>query len=161
MISLVVAISKNNVIGNNGVIPWKIKGEQIRFKELTTGKTIIMGRKSFQEIGRPLLNRKTIVISNSENIVFDNCMSVKSLIEAFDLVKGEEEVFVAGGGQVYKEAFPYADKIYITIIDKIIEGNVYFPEINKYDFVKTYEERIEGEIPYTYYTYERIRKQAI
>jgi len=161
MISLVVAISKNNVIGNNGVIPWKIKGEQIRFKELTTDKTIIMGRKSFQEIGRPLLNRKTIVISNSENIVFDNCMSVKSLIEAFDLVKGEEEVFVAGGGQVYKEAFPYADKIYITIIDKIIEGNVYFPEINKYDFVKTYEERIEGEIPYTYYTYERIRKQAI
>jgi len=161
MISLVVAISKNNVIGNNGVIPWKIKGEQIRFKELTTGKTIIMGRKSFQEIGRPLPNRKTIVISNTENIVFDNCMSVKSLIEAFDLVKGEEEVFVAGGGQVYKEAFPYADKIYITIIDKIIEGNVYFPEINKYDFVKTYEERIEGEIPYTYYTYERIRKQAI
>jgi len=161
MISLVVAISKNNVIGNNGVIPWKIKGEQIRFKELTTGKTIIMGRKSFQEIGRPLPNRKTIVISNTENIVFDNCMSVKSLIEALDLVKGEEEVFVAGGGQVYKEAFPYADKIYITIIDKIIEGNVYFPEINKYDFVKTYEERIEGEIPYTYYTYERIRKQAI
>ena len=161
MISLVVAISKNNVIGNNGVIPWKIKGEQIRFKELTTGKTIIMGRKSFQEIGRPLPNRKTIVISNTENIVFDNCMSVKSLIEAFDLVKGEEEVFVAGGGQVYKEAFPYADKIYITIIDKIIEGNVYFPEINKYDFVKTYEERIEGEIPYTYYTYERIRKQTI
>jgi len=161
MISLVVAISKNNVIGNNGVIPWKIKGEQIRFKELTTGKTIIMGRKSFQEIGRPLPNRKTIVISNTENIVFDNCMSVKSLIEAFDLVKGEEEVFVAGGGQVYKEAFPYADKIYITIIDKIIDGNVYFPEINKYDFVKTYEERIEGEIPYTYYTYERIRKQAI
>ena len=158
MISLIVAVSKNNVIGNNGIIPWKIKGEQKRFKELTTGKTIIMGRKSFQEIGRPLPNRKTIVISNTENIVAENCTTVKSLIEAFDLVEGQEEVFIAGGGQVYREALPYSDKIYITVIDKIIDGNVYFPEINKDDFVKTYEERIEGEIPYTYYTYERICK---
>ena len=158
MISLIVAVSKNNVIGNNGIIPWKIKGEQKRFKELTTGKTIIMGRKSFQEIGKPLPNRKTIVISNTEDIVAENCMTVKSLIEAFDLVKGEDEVFIAGGGQVYKEALSYADKIYITVIDKIIEGNVYFSKIHMDDFVKTYEERIEEEIPYTYYTYERISK---
>jgi dihydrofolate reductase (trimethoprim resistance protein) len=156
MISLIVAVSKNNIIGNNGVIPWKIKGEQRRFKELTTGKTIIMGRKSFQEIGRPLPNRKTIVISNTFNVVADNCITVKSLIEAFDLVKGEEEAFIVGGGQVYKDALSYTDKIYITVIDKIIEGNVYFPEIHKADFVKTYEKKIEGEIPYTYYTYERI-----
>ncbi|HEY5560372.1 MAG TPA: dihydrofolate reductase [Clostridiaceae bacterium] len=158
MISLIVAVSKNNIIGNNGVIPWKIKGEQSRFKELTIGKTIIMGRKSFQEIGKPLPNRKTIIISSTKNIMADNCITVKSLIEAFELVKGEEEVFVVGGGQVYKEAMCYSDKIYITVIDKIIDGNVYFPEINKDDFVKTYEERIKGEIPYTYYTYERISK---
>ncbi|MCB2362105.1 dihydrofolate reductase [Clostridium estertheticum] len=156
MISLIVAVSKNNIIGNNGVIPWKIKGEQRRFKELTTGKTIIMGRKSFQEIGRPLPNRKTIVISNTLNVVADNCITVKSLIEAFDLVKGEEEAFIVGGGQVYKDSLSYTDKIYITVIDKIIEGNVYFPEIHKADFVKTYEKKIEGKIPYTYYTYERI-----
>ena len=158
MISLIVAVTKNNVIGNNGVIHWKIKGEQRRFKELTTGKIIIIGRKSFEEIGKPLPNRKTIVISNTENIIADNCITVKSLIEAFELVKGEEEVFIAGGGQVYKEALCYADKIYITVIDKIIEGNVYFPEINKDDFAKTYEEEIEGEIPYTYYTFQRIRE---
>jgi len=157
MASLIVAISKNNVIGNNGIMPWKIKGEQKRFKELTTGKTIIVGRKSFQEIGKPLPNRKTIIISTTENIVTDNCTTVKSLLEAFNLAKDEEEIFIAGGGQVYKEALPYADKIYITIIDKIVEGNVYFPEINKEDFIKTYEERIDGEIPYTYYTYERVR----
>ena len=158
MISIIVAVSKNNIIGNNGVIPWKIKGEQRRFKELTTGKIVIMGRKSFQEIGKPLPNRKTIIISNTENIVADNCITVKSLIEAFELVKGEEEVFIAGGGQVYKEALSYSDKIYITVIDKIIEGNIYFPEIHKDEFAKTYEEKIEGEIPYTYYTFERIRK---
>lgn len=155
MISLIVAVSKNNVIGNNGIIPWKIKGEQKRFKELTTGKTIIMGRKSFEEIGRPLPNRKTILISNTQRIESENCTTVKSLLEAFNIVKDEDEAFVAGGGQVYKEAFPYADRIYITVIDKIIDGNVYFPEVSENDFVKTYEERIDGEIPYTYYTYER------
>ena len=145
MISLIVAVSKNNVIGNNGVIPWKIKGEQKRFKELTTGKTIIMGRKSFEEIGKPLPNRKTILISNTQHIELENCVTVNSLLEAF----------VAGGGQVYKEAFPYADRIYITVIDKMVDGNVYFPEICEDDFIKTYEERIDGEIPYTYFTYER------
>jgi dihydrofolate reductase (trimethoprim resistance protein) len=155
MISLIVAVAKNNVIGNNGIIPWKIKGEQKRFRELTTGKTIIMGRKSFEEIGRPLPNRKTILISNTQHIESENCTTVKSLFEAFDLVKNENEVFVAGGGQVYKDSFPFADRIYITVIDKIIDGNVFFPEICKDDFVKIYEERIDGEIPYTYYTYEK------
>ena len=158
MISLIVAVSKNNVIGNNGTIPWKISGEQKRFKELTTGKTIIMGRKSFQEIGRPLPNRRTIVISNTESIEADNCRTVKSLIKGLELVKVETEVFVVGGGQVYKEALPLAEKIYITVIDKIIEGNVYFPQIDKEEFVITYEEKIDGEIPYTYYTYERKSK---
>ena len=158
MISLIVAVAKNNVIGNNGIIPWKIKGEQRRFKELTTGKTIIMGRKSFEEIGRPLPNRKTILISNTQNIATENCTTVKSLSEAFDLVKDEDEVFVAGGGQVYKEAYPYAYRIYITVIDKIIDGNVYFPPISQDEFVKIYEERIDGDVPYTYYTYERIKR---
>lgn len=158
MISLIVAVAKNNVIGNNGIIPWRIKGEQRRFKELTTGKTIIMGRKSFEEIGSPLPNRKTILISNTQNIATESCTTVKSLSEAFDLIKDQDEVFVAGGGQVYKETYPYADRIYITVIDKTIDGNVYFPQICEDDFVKTYEERIDGEIPYTYYTYERIKR---
>jgi dihydrofolate reductase/dihydrofolate reductase (trimethoprim resistance protein) len=158
VVSLIVAVSKNNVIGNNNVIPWKIKGEQKRFKELTIGKTIIMGRKTFESIGKPLPNRRTIIISTTENISYDNCITVPSLEDAFALIKDNEEVFVAGGGQVYKESMPYADKIYITVIDKIIDGNVYFPEVDDHDFEKTYEEKVDGEIPYTYYTYERIKK---
>jgi dihydrofolate reductase/dihydrofolate reductase (trimethoprim resistance protein) len=157
MISLIVAVAKNNVMGNNGIIPWKIKGEQIRFKELTIGKTIIMGRKSFEEIGRPLPNRKTIIISNTQNIVAENCTTVKSLFETFALVKDEDEVFVAGGEQVYREAFPYADRIYITVINKNIDGNVYFPEIHEDEFIKTYEQQIDGETTYTYYAYERTK----
>lgn len=159
MISLIVAVSKNNVIGNNGIIPWKIKGEQQRFKDLTIGKTIIIGRKSFQEIGKPLPNRKTILISTTEQIHTDLCTTVASLQEAFDLTNQEDEVFVAGGGQVYKDALPFADKIYLTIIDKEIEGAVYFPQLNETEFKKTYEERVEGEFPYTYYTYERIKNR--
>ena len=85
----------------------------------------------------------------------DNCTTVKSLFEALELVKSEDEVFIAGGGQVYRDAMPYTNRIYITVIDRTIDGNVYFPEIYESDFTKTYEERIDGEIPYTYYTYER------
>lgn len=157
MISIIVAVTKNNVIGNKGTMPWNIKGEQRRFKELTTGHTIIVGRKTFEAEGKPLPNRKTIIISKTKNIEFENCVTVKSLEEALELAKDEREIFIAGGGAIYKQALPMTDKIYLTIIDKVIEGDVYFPEINKEEFVKTYEERIEGEIPYTYYTYERIK----
>lgn len=160
MISAIVAVAKNNVIGNKGEIPWKIKGEQKRFRELTIGKSIIMGRKSFEEIGRPLPERKTVVISRSRDFTYENCITVKSLDQALEILKDEEEIFIAGGGRVYKDAFDYCKKIYLTVIDKEIEGDVFFPQINKEEFRKTYEKKIDGEIPYTYYTYERIDKTA-
>lgn len=155
MISIIVAVAKNNVIGNNGIMPWKIKGEQIRFKELTTGHTIIIGRKTFEAEGKPLPNRRTIVVSTTKNIEGKNCVTVKSLEEALELAKDEKEIFIAGGGEIYRQVLPMTDKVYLTIIDKVIEGDVYFPKVNEVEFVKTHEERIEGEIPYTYYTYER------
>lgn len=160
MISIIVAVSKNYVIGNNGIIPWNIKGEQTRFRELTTGKTIIMGRNSFDEIGNPLPNRKTILISRSKTVTTDSCITVTSLEEALRLAKEEEEVFIAGGGRVYQEALPFTDRIYLTIIDKVVEGDVYFPKIDTSIFLKTYEQQVPGEIPYTYYTYERINKNT-
>jgi dihydrofolate reductase/dihydrofolate reductase (trimethoprim resistance protein) len=160
MISMIAAISKNNVIGNKGVIPWRIKGEQKRFKELTLGKAIIMGRKTYQEIEKPLPNRKTIVISSTENIAAENCFTVKSLAEAIALTKDEPEIFIAGGGQVYKEAMPLTNRIYLTVIDQYIDDDVYFPEIDLSDFNMTYEEIVEGEIPFTYYTYDRVKRQS-
>lgn len=161
MISAIVAVAKNNVIGNKGQIPWKIKGEQKRFRDLTIGKSIIMGRKSFEEIGRPLPGRKTIVISRSSNFTYENCFTVRSFKEALEILKNEEEIFIAGGGKVYEEAFPYCSRIYLTVIDKEIEGDVFFPEVNEKEFKKIYEKKIDGEIPYTYYTYERIEKTVI
>lgn len=156
-ISIIVAITKNNVIGKGGIIPWRIKGEQRRFRELTTGNTIIMGRNSYDEIGKPLPNRNTIVVSRTKVYEAENCKTVKSLSEALELCKGQEEVFISGGGQLYAEALPLTERIYLTIIDKTIKGDVFFT-YNKNDFYVTHEERIEGEIPFTYYTLEKKKR---
>lgn len=156
IISIIAAVSKNNVIGRDGKIPWHIPGEQKRFRELTTGKTIIIGRKSFEEIGRPLPDRKTVVLSKTKNYSAENCITVDSFSKALELLENEKEVFIAGGAEVYKAALPYAEYIYLTVIDRCFEGNVYFPDFNKDDFTVIYEQRVEGPIPYTYYTYKRI-----
>ena len=154
MIALIVAFAKNQVIGNKGCIPWKIKGEQRRFKELTTGNVVIMGRRSYEEIGRPLPNRTTIVVSNTKNFDGENCMTAKSLAEAIRLA-GDKDIYISGGAKLYKEALPLVEKMYITEIDSEIEGDTYFPPFEKDQFVKEINEKVEGEIPYTYVTYTR------
>jgi dihydrofolate reductase len=154
MIAIIAAMSKNRVIGNQGKIPWRIKGEQRRFKELTTGNTIIMGKRSYEEIGRPLPDRKTIVVSSTKSYVAENLITACSLQEALNIAE-EEKVFIAGGEQLYREALPIANTLYITEIDLVTEGDTYFPEFNKEDYILTEEIYFEGEIPYRYLTYQR------
>lgn len=154
MISLIVAFAKNQVIGNKGCIPWKIKGEQKRFKELTTGNVVVMGRRSYEEIGRPLPNRTTIVISNTKNYDGDHCITATSLAEAIELA-GQKDIYISGGARLYEEALPLVEKMYITEIDCDIPGDTYFPSFDKNQFVKEINERFEGEVPYTYVTYTR------
>ncbi|MBQ8199999.1 MAG: dihydrofolate reductase, partial [Lachnospiraceae bacterium] len=105
MIGLIVARSKNNVIGKNGKIPWKIKGEQKQFRELTTGNVVIMGRKSYEEIGRPLPNRRNIIVSGTKKFEGDNLETVSSLKEAI-AAAGDAVIYVAGGYVLFKEALP-------------------------------------------------------
>ena len=154
MIALIVAFDKNQVIGNKGCIPWRIKGEQKRFKELTTGNVVIMGRKSYEEIGRPLPNRTTIVISGTKNFDAENCMTAKSVREAIELA-GDRDIYISGGARVYEEALPFVEKMYITEIEAEVEGDTYFPAFDKEQFVKEIELQVDGEIPYTYVTYTR------
>ena len=154
MIALIVAYAKNQVIGNKGRIPWKIKGEQRRFKELTTGNVVIMGRRSYEEIGRPLPNRTTIVVSNTANFDGENCLTAKSLTEAIRLA-GNKNIYISGGAKLYEEALPLVEKMYITEIDCDIEGDTYFPPFESDQFIKEINEKFEGEIPYTYVTYTR------
>lgn len=154
MISLIVAYANNRVIGNKGCIPWKIKGEQKRFRELTTGNVVIMGRRSYEEIGRPLPNRTTIVVSNTKNFDAENCMTAASLEEAIKLA-GDRDCYISGGARLYEEALPLVEKMYITEIDAVIEGDTLFPEFDENEFVKEVNESFEGEIDYTYVTYTR------
>ncbi|MBQ8823082.1 MAG: dihydrofolate reductase [Lachnospiraceae bacterium] len=154
MLGLIVAYAENRVIGKDGMIPWRIKGEQLRFKELTTGNVVIMGRRSYEEIGRPLPNRTTIVISSTKNFDQENCYTVKSVQEAIELA-GDRDAYISGGAGVYREALPYVDKMYITEIHKEVEGDTYFPEFDKDEWIREVEKEVDGEIPYTYVTYTR------
>lgn len=155
MIGLIVARSKNNVIGKNGEIPWKIKGEQKQFKELTTGNVVIMGRKSYEEIGHPLPNRKNVVVSKTKSFVDENLITVESLQEAI-AITNDEQVYIAGGYGLFKEALPLVDKMYITEIDIIIDdGDVFFPEFDAREFDFAIGETSGDDIKYTRTIYTR------
>lgn len=154
MIGLIVAYAKNRVIGNEGQIPWRIKGEQKRFRELTTGNVVVMGRRSYEEIGRPLPNRMTYVVSNTKNFDQEGVKTVKSIQEAIDLA-GDKNVYISGGARIYEEAMPYVEKMYITEVELEVDGDTFFPEFDENLYEKTIDERVEGEIPYTYVTYTR------
>ena len=157
MVSLIVARSKNNVIGKNGQIPWKIKGEQKQFRELTTGNVVVMGRKSYEEIGHPLPNRMNIVVSNTANYSGENLITVNSLGEAIR-VAGKADIYISGGYGLYIEALPIVDKMYITEIDMEIEdGDVFFPEFDKEDFTVDVGETAGEDIKYTRIIYTRKR----
>lgn len=157
MIGLIVARSKNNVIGKNGEIPWKIKGEQKQFKELTTGNVVVMGRKSYKEIGHPLPNRQNIVVSKSKTFTGVNLVTVTSLQEALACANGEN-IYIAGGYGLFKEVLPLVDKMYITEVDITIDnGDVFFPEFDESEFDKTIGETSGDDIKYTRTIYTRKR----
>lgn len=155
MIGLIVARSKNNIIGKNGVIPWKIKGEQKQFRELTTGNVVIMGRRSYDEIGHPLPNRETIVVSSTKEYLGENLHTAKSVKEAIGML-GDKDGFIAGGYGVYLEAIPLVDTMYITEVDMIVEnGDTVFPEFDTNDFDICIDETLGDEIKFTRTTYTR------
>jgi dihydrofolate reductase len=154
MKALIVAYAQNKVIGNKGKIPWTIKGEQKRFKDLTTGNVVIMGRRSYEEIGKPLPDRYTIVVSQTRKYEADNCITVDSFAKALEIA-GDRDVYVSGGSGLYAEAIDIVDKMYVTEIEAPIEGDTYFPEFDKNKFTKEVNQHFEGEQPYTYVTYTR------
>jgi dihydrofolate reductase len=129
IISIIAAVSNNNVIGKDNKLPWHLPGDLKRFKELTTGHTIIMGRKTFESIGRPLPSRRNIVVTRNKDYKADGVEIIHSIKEALDLVKNEDEVFIIGGEEIYKLALPMANKIYLTRINKEYDGDAFFPEL--------------------------------
>lgn len=154
MISVIAAYAHGRVIGCAGKIPWSIPGEQARFRELTTGNVVVMGRRTYEEIGRPLPNRDTILVSSTLSVEQEHCTTVPTLAQALALAGGRE-VCIAGGEQLYREALPLADVLYLTTVEADIPGDRFFPEFDPDEYEITKEKRVDGEIPYTYWTYRR------
>lgn len=135
LISIVVAISEGNrTIGKDNKLPWHIPEDLKRFKEITSGHPIIMGRKTFESIGRPLPNRTNIIVTRDTNYQVKNCVIVNSLEKAIEQASTieSEEIFIIGGGQIFKEALPLVDKLYLTVVKSQIEGDVFFPEYSAF-----------------------------
>lgn len=155
VIEMVAAQSENGVIGNNLEIPWRVAGEQKLFKEITMGGTLVMGRKTFESIGRPLPGRNTIIVSRS-GFSAAGCATATSLEEAIKQSGAyQAPVYIVGGGEIYRQALPLADGIHLTTIHTVAEGNVTFPEFNEGEFELTGEKRYKSNIDYTYRHYQR------
>jgi dihydrofolate reductase len=127
ILSLIVATAKNNIIGKDNDMPWHLPADLAYFKKTTLGKPIIMGRKTFESIGRPLPGRRNIVISRDENYSAQGVDSVTSVEAALALVQDIEEVMVIGGGAIYQHCLPAATRLYVTHIDADIDGDTKFP----------------------------------
>lgn len=161
MLSIIVAVAKNNVIGKDNQLIWHLPEDLKRFKRLTTGHTIIMGRKTFESLGRVLPNRKHVILCNDMEMKIENenveILEDISMLENY--IKSEEEHFVIGGATIYKLLMPYASKLYLTRIDEEFEGDVYFPEIKEEEWKEIEREKgiknEENPFDYEYITLTR------
>ncbi|AEY65246.1 dihydrofolate reductase [Clostridium sp. BNL1100] len=161
MISMIWAMGQNNALGCKNRMPWYIPADFSYFKKITMGKTVIMGRKTFESLGKPLPGRKNIVITRETGYSPEGCTTVNSIQKAMDYT-GEEEVFIIGGAEIYKEFLPIADRLYLTLIEKEFEADTFFPEIDYSQWKQvSCENGIKDEKnPYKYkwLIYERIKQ---
>ena len=131
-ISHVVALSNNNVIGVNNSLPWNLKTDLAHFKNYTSNKIIVMGRKTYESIGRPLPKRRNIVITRQQDLVIEGCDVVQSLQQALDLARTEDhEPRIIGGATLYQQAFPLTTRLFLTEVQQTVEGDTFFPEWNR------------------------------
>ncbi len=160
-ISIIVAMAKNRVIGANNRLPWHLSADLKRFKALTMGHHIIMGRKTFESIGRPLPGRTILVISRNPGYQAAGTKVVHSLSAALSASAGagDSEVFIVGGEQIYRESLPRANRIYVTEIDKDFAGDSFFPSIASdawHAFGREGHEDSAAGLSYSFVTYDRI-----
>ena len=138
MISIIVATAFDGVIGKDNQLLWKLSADLKQFRLLTTGHSVIMGRKTFESIGRALPNRTNIVVSRQSNFVsVEGVLQANSLEKAIEIAKnadGNEEIFIIGGGNIYEQALTITDKVYLTEVKTSIEGDTYFPKLNTEDW---------------------------
>lgn len=164
MISIIVAVAENYVIGKDNNLLWHLPNDLKRFKRLTIGHTVIMGKKTWESLPkRPLPDRRNIVITDNPNDHFEGAEKVMSIESAVALCNPAEENFIMGGASIYQQFLPLTDRLYLTRIHKIFEGDAFFPELNLLDWERIskddYPPDEHNDFGYTYYIFDRIRRQ--
>lgn len=161
IISLIAAVSENGVIGKGGKLPWNLPADLKHFRELTRSHSVVMGRKTYESIGHPLLRRRNIIVTRQKGLKLEGCEVVCSIEEAIKLVQAStsDEAFVIGGAEIYRQALPLAHRIYLTRVHAEIEGDAFFPEVDWSEWKEVSCERYEADAetpyPYTFLVYER------
>ncbi len=156
---LVAALDRNRAIGRANALPWRIAADLARFKRLTLGHPVVMGRKTYDSIGRPLPGRTNIVITRDRSLAIPGCVVVGSLDEAIAAAGAADEIFVIGGGEIYALALPRADRLELTEVETAIEGDAWFPEWDRAGFREVARERhvdAASGLAFSFVTYERI-----
>lgn len=162
-VSVIAAMTRDGVIGKDNALPgWKIPGDLKRFKALTQGKVVIMGRKTFESIGKPLPDRLNIVVSSTLDPRQEGFWVVRSLEEALRqanyLNPGKEEIMVIGGGNLYRQAIPFTDRIYLTVLNETWDGDTYFPKLKRGEWVQAEREDHEK---HSFFTFERVHTEPV
>lgn len=159
-LSLIVAMARNRTIGVNNTLPWRCPEDLKHFKTLTMGHHMIMGRKTFDSIGKPLPGRTTVVITRNNDLEIEGCIVAHSLQEALVTCAGDEEIFVVGGAELYRQAISLVDTLYVTEIQQDVAGDAHFPQIDKAFWQETSREMRSQETPqpmdFHFVTYRKI-----
>ena len=158
IVTIVVAIAENNAIGKNNQLLWYLPADLKHFKNITTGHTVIMGRKTYESVGKPLPNRRNIIITR-QDITIEGCEVVKSIEDALALCADEDEVFIVGGAEIYRQSMHLTNRIYLTVVHQKFDADSFFPEIHYDEWLETEQEDHEpdekNKLPYSFITLER------
>ncbi len=146
-ISIIVAMAKNRTIGINNTLPWRCPEDLKHFKSLTMGHHMIMGRKTFDSIGKPLPGRTTVVVTRNQKLKIEGCIVTHSLDEAIQACAGDNEIFIVGGAELYALALPLTDRLYLTEIQQDVPGDAHFPALNSAEWQEISREPRSQELP--------------
>ncbi len=160
MITIIAAVAENNALGKDNKLIWHLPADLKRFKNVTANHHVIMGRKTFESLGKPLPNRTNIIVTRNTNFSAKNCIVVNSLQQALEAVKNDESPFILGGAEIYKQAIKIADKLDITFVHHKFEADVFFPEIDKSIWKEVSRNEFKADeknkYNYSFVTFERI-----
>jgi dihydrofolate reductase len=158
-LSIIVAFDQNRLIGHSNQLPWHLPADLKHFKNITMGHFMIMGRKTFDSIGKPLPGRTSVIITRQKDYIQEGCVVVNSMNDALKACEGQSEAFIIGGAQIFECAMPLASKLYITQIHHHFEGDTWFPEISSNEWELTSEEHHQADEknawPYSFQEYRR------